>query len=141
MPEEIKNRTVYMLYRTDCGNDVYVGSTSQPLGKRLSEHKYNAGNPSRLKWYGGSKLYEKMRVVGVHNWEIVPLLTFACNRDTICEFEREWVKTLNTNLNTFYPVNEDLVKRKYRVKYRKKTKKRNGFTVGCVTLHVRVNIT
>ena len=45
MDDEIKNRTVYMLCRTDGGNDIYIGSTSQPLGKRFTEHKYNAGNP------------------------------------------------------------------------------------------------
>ena len=62
MADEIKNRTVYMLCRTDGGNDIYVGSTSQSLGQRFAVHKQNAGNPSRLKWYGGSKLYQKMRV-------------------------------------------------------------------------------
>ena len=125
MSDEIKNRTVYMLCRTgkpDDGTDIYIGSTSQPLGKRFSEHKYNAGNPSRLKYYGSSKLYEKMPEVGVQNWEIVPLLTFACNRDTIFESEKCWVKTLNANLNTVSPVREDLVRRRIMVKYRKKNK-------------------
>ena len=81
-----------MLCRTDGGNDVYVGSTSAPLCRRLSTHRQRAGNPSR--YYEGSKLYDKMREVGVKNWEIVLLLTFACNRETIFEFEREWVKAL-----------------------------------------------
>ena len=32
MPDDkIKNRTVYMLCRTDGGNDIYIGSTSTPL--------------------------------------------------------------------------------------------------------------
>ena len=39
---EIKNRTVYMLCRTDKteddGTDIYVGSTSKSLEKRLCEH-------------------------------------------------------------------------------------------------------
>ena len=43
MSDEIKNRTVYMLRRTDGGNDIYIGSTSQPLWKRFSDHKHNAG--------------------------------------------------------------------------------------------------
>ena len=107
MSDKIKNRTVYMLCRTDGGNDIYIGSTSQPLGKRFAEHKYNAGNPSRLKYYGSSKLYKKMRDVGVHNFRIVPLLTFACNRETIYEFEQEWVKTTGASLNTVSPVNDD----------------------------------
>lgn len=121
MSNEIKERTVYMLCRTDkVEDDVYVGSTSCPLEKRFSHHKYNAGNPSRLKYYGNSKLYKRMREVGIERWKIVPLLTFACNRETICEFEFQWVKALNADLNTLSPVDEDLFKRKYRVKYYKK---------------------
>ena len=54
MSSEIKNRTVYMLCRTDKtgddGTDVYVGSTSQPLEKRFVRHRQRAGNPSRLKY-------------------------------------------------------------------------------------------
>ena len=78
--DEIKNRTVYVLCRTDGGDGIYIGSTSQSLPQRFSEHKNNAGNPSRLKWYGGSKLYQKMREVGVHRWKIVPLIMIPCGR-------------------------------------------------------------
>ena len=60
MSNEIKNRTVFMLCRTDDGNDIYVGSTSIPLRKRFANHKCDVGNPSRLKHYRGSKLYERM---------------------------------------------------------------------------------
>ena len=90
MSNEIKNRTVYMLCRADKteddGNYVYVGSTSQPLCQRLRTHTHRAGNPSQ--YYGGSKLYERMREIRVQKCEIVPLLTFACTRAQICEFER-----------------------------------------------------
>ena len=41
--DEIKNRTVYMLCRTDGGTDIYVGSTSQSLPQRLSSHRQRAG--------------------------------------------------------------------------------------------------
>ena len=123
---EIKNRTVYMLSRTDGGNDTYVGCTSQPLGKRFSHHKQCAGNPSRSKYYGGSKLYQKMREVGVHRWKIIPLITFACDQNTICEMEREWIEALNANLNTHSPI-ENLVERMRVAKYRKKNKKTGRF--------------
>ena len=125
MSGEIKNRTVYMLCRVDGGNDVYVGSTSKPLGERFSEHKCNAGNPSRLKYHGTSKLYERMRDVGVHRWKIISLSTFACGRKTICEFEREWVKALGASLNTYSPFNED--RREYRVNYYKKNKEEKRY--------------
>ena len=124
--DEIRNRTVYILCRTYGGNDAYVGSTSQPLPKRFAEHKYNAGNPSRLKYFGSSKLYQKMREVGVHNFKIVSLLTFACNRDTIFGFEKQWVEATGANLNTNSPVNGDLVIKGYdreRKKHNKEVKR------------------
>ena len=111
-----------MLCRTDGGNDIYIGSTSCPLKQRFSQHKQDAGNPSRLKWYGGSKNYKKMREVGVQHWKIVPLLTFSCNRETICEFEHEWVKTTGANLNTVPPVNENVARRGYDKQRRRKNK-------------------
>ena len=114
-----------MLCRTDGGNDIYIGSTSQSLGKRFTEHKHNAGNPSRLKYYGSSKLYEEMREVGIHKWEIVPLLTFACNRDTIFEFEKQWVEATRANLNTNSPVNDDLVIKGYDRSTKNTTKRLN----------------
>ena len=61
-----------------------------------------------------------MREVGVHNFKIAPLLTFACTRGVICEFEREWVKALGANLNTFSPNDEDPTERERKIKYFKK---------------------
>ena len=112
-----------------------------PLGVRFTHHKCNAGNPSRLKYPGDSKLYRRMREVGVHRWKIVPLLTFACDRETICGFEREWIKALNADLNKLSPINGNLVKRKNMIKYHKKIKKRNGIIVKYVTLRLCIVIT
>ena len=131
MSGEIKNRTVYMLCRThkpEDGTDIYIGSTSQSLPQRFSQHKQDTGNPSRLKYHGGgSRLYQRMREVGVHNFKIVPLLTFACNRDTIFEFEREWVKAIGANLNTFSPISEDVAGREYQRRYGKKNKEKRRY--------------
>ena len=126
-PNEIKNRTVYMLCHTDGGTDIYVGSTSCPLWKRFSHHKYNAGDPSRLKWYGGSKLYKKMREVGVHNWKIVPLITYACNRETINEFEQAWVETTGASLNTVTPFGNNVAQKEYNRRLNKKNKEEKKY--------------
>ena len=51
--DEIKNRIVYVLCRTDKpedGSDIYIGSTSQPLKERLRCHRKNARN---FKMLGG----------------------------------------------------------------------------------------
>ena len=116
-----------MLSCIDGGDDIYRGSTSLPLGRRFSNHKQNAGNPSRLKWFGGSKLYKKMREVGVHNWKTAPLITYACDRGTIVAFEQVWVETTGANLNTFSPVNEDVAEREYDIKRRRRNKETMRF--------------
>ena len=134
MSDEIKNRTVYMLCRTDGGNDIYIGSTSLPLPQRFALHKYNAGNPSRLKWYGGSKLYQKMREVGVHRCKIVPLITIPCDRATACEFEQVWIKALNADLNTVAAAGKDVVKRGRQRRYRKNNKETRRYW--CETCNV-----
>ena len=76
MNNEIKPRTVYLLRRTDRpdnGVDLYVGSTSMNLRKRLSNHKYYTK-------ICNTKLHKKMIETGPENWTIEPLLTFSCNK-------------------------------------------------------------
>ena len=101
MNDEIKPRTVYLLRRTDRpddGTDIYVGSMSRALKKRLCEHNVRAiGNET-------SKLYKRMREVGLDNWEILPLLVFTCEKLTILGFEKMWINTLNADLNTLSPI-------------------------------------
>ena len=95
MTSEIKQRTVYQIVRTDKpndGTDIYVGSTSLSLKKRLSVHRYHA------KVCNG-KLYTRMQEVGIYNWEIIPLLTYSCDKKTIRGFEQQWVELLKSDLN------------------------------------------
>ena len=52
-----------------------------------------------------------MREIGVNNWQVVPLLTFTCDKKTIREFEGKWVEVLNTDLNTYSPLSDNYEKR------------------------------
>ena len=116
--DDIKPRTVYLLRRTDKEDDgtgLYVGSTSKPLKYRLSSHKC----PSN--YMRESKLYKKMREVGINNWEIIPFLSFACDRNTILKLEKVFIKTLNTDLNTNSPF-AGLNKKEYLANYNKVNK-------------------
>ena len=45
---------------------VYIGTTTRPLCKRISDHRYNA-----IKRGNTSKLYEYMREIGVERFKIV----------------------------------------------------------------------
>ena len=105
---EIKNRTVYMMCRTDKpddGTDIYVGSTSQPLCKRLCEHRYSAKNFIERGYSDNNKLFSRMNEVGLYNF--IPLVTFACDKNTIREFECSWVQTVGADLTTFSPITDN----------------------------------
>ena len=78
---ETRKRVVYLLCNknSDFGRDVYVGSTSQPLAQRLSNHKTDCLRIGNVE----NKLYKRMREVGLENWVMRPLLTLECSRDAI----------------------------------------------------------
>ena len=123
---EIKNRTVYLMRRTDKkddGTDVYVGSTSGSLRKRLWDHR---GDALRIR-NENNKLYKKMREVGLYNWEMIPLLSFTCDRRTILEIERERCNTLNADLNTYSPIFDVENRKKYLANYREFNIRNNAY--------------
>ena len=121
MSSEIKQRFVYVLTRTnkadDDETDVYVGSTSLSLRQRLWMHRYGVKRSN-------SKLYERMRTVGIYNWEIIPLLQRTCDKKTIRELESKWYKIMNADLNTISPVFDFDNKKKYNANYHKENKER-----------------
>ena len=113
MSDEIKNRTVYMLCRKDKpegGTDIYIGSTGRPLEERLREHKKNTRCLKKKNY----RLYIRMGEVGLQNWKIIPLLTFACNKKTIFEFEKQWIDLIGADLNTISPITD---RRGYKAEY------------------------
>ena len=101
---EIKVRKVYLLERTnkffDDGTDVYVGSTSGPLRKRLSEHRRH----SRV---CDSKLYTRMKETGISNWKIKPLSIHKCNKEEIRGYEKIQIEKLKPDLNKNIPLREN----------------------------------
>ena len=103
MSSETKPRAVYKLVRTDKpedGTDVYIGSTSQPLKKRLWCHRHDTKRVN-------SKLYTRMREVGAENWQILPLVVCPCNHEEIRTFEQQWVEFLKPDLNTHSPLDKN----------------------------------
>lgn len=115
--DRIKNRTVYMLCRTnkpDDGTDIYIGSTSKPLCQRLCAHRYRAKNFIGEGYSENNRLYKRMNDVGIMSWQIIPLLTFACNQKTIRDFERQWVTATGAGLNTYSPITD---RKEYKKEY------------------------
>ena len=104
MSDKIKDRTVYMLCRKgkkEDGADIYIGSTSQPLKERLRCHKKKAKKFRMLGYSENNKLFTRMCEIGLQNWKMVPLLTFAC----VCfEFEKQWIDLIGADLNMVSPI-------------------------------------
>ena len=117
MASEIKQRTVYVLTRTnkadDEDTDIYVGSTSKPLNERLHGHRYNVTRVD----CENNKLYKRMRAVGLQNWEIIPLLSRTCDQKTIRQLERKWCGIMNADLNTRLPITTPDEKKQQRANY------------------------
>ena len=112
MTSETKPRAVYKLVRTDKpedGTDAYVGSTSQPLKSRLWDHRASAKRVD-------SKLYTRMREVGVENWQILPLVICPCNKEEIFGYEKMWIDLLKPDLNAISPFKENNEKDRERVR-------------------------
>ena len=118
--------TVYLLCNEnlDLGRDVYVGSTSLTLAKRLSNHKNDCSRIGNEE----NKLYVRMREVGLENWIMRPLLTLESTGDEIRAFERMWCEILRSDLNTISPIrsaaeryqnNKEVILRKKAEHYRK----------------------
>ena len=121
--DEIKNRIVYVLTRKDKADDddtdIYVGSTSLPLEKRFSLHRYNANNFMDRGYSGNNRLYVRMNEIGLGNWEILPLLSRMCGIKTIREVEKNWIRILKADLNSYSSVTD---RKEYRAAYYKNNK-------------------
>jgi len=71
--------------------EVYVGSTSQELGRRIAEHKYRSKNN-----YNGL-LYDSIREYGFYNHSF-SVITEADKEDAM-ELEHFIIETFDTKLN------------------------------------------
>jgi group I intron endonuclease len=73
-PKDYANSKVYVI-RNTVNDKVYVGSTTQPLSKRMAQHR---SNMNATKNYN-IKIYQKMREVGVDKFYIELLELCPCN--------------------------------------------------------------
>ena len=118
MSDEIKQRIVYVLTRKDKADDddtdIYVGSTSQSLEKRLSQHKDTAKNFMKRGCSENNRLFVRMNEIGLDNWEVSPLALRTCDIKTIREVERKWIRVLGADLNSYSPITDQ---KEYKSRY------------------------
>ena len=92
------NAKIYRLVAT--GTDqVYIGSTCEPLAKRLYNHNWCAAHPESQKPTMACKLYEEGRTVAIQLIE-----AFPCeSRDQLLARERSWLENTPTAINRNTP--------------------------------------
>ena len=74
-------------------DDVYVGSTCQPLSKRMADHRMSINS----KRDGNMLLYSKMREHGANNFYIELLEEYPCNnKEQLRAKEGEYIRSLST---------------------------------------------
>lgn len=106
MPDYSKGK-IYKI-ENDIDDEIYIGSTVQPLCKRWECHKRNCNNGE------SSKLYNLMREYGVEHFKIILVEEYPCdNVEQLTQKEAEYIKQLGT-LNKYIPKKKDDGKNKYK---------------------------
>ena len=120
-----QNGKIYCI-RNSITPDIYIGSTTQPLSKRMETHR------SKCKKYeGGCVLFKQMRELGLDNFYIELLEEFPCDnveqlRKREGELTREHKPKLNTRIecrtNQEYYIDTRDVRLQYNKEYYDKNK-------------------
>lgn len=116
MKYSYKDGKIYKLYNKDKPEEVYIGSTTNVLNKRYSQHKYIASYSCSSKI-----LFED------NNTPIIELLeNYPCNNKKELELrERYWIEKYPKHINNYIParskeeydeINKEILKQ-YRKEY------------------------
>ena len=117
MPDYSKGKIYKLLNAVT--DDIYVGSTVQPLSCRLFGHKYNIDLPQHEK----NKLYCKMKELGADNFYIELLENYPCQtREELRAREGHRIREISTlnqqiagrDSKGFHDDNAEMLKQKSR---------------------------
>ena len=86
------NGKIYKIWN-DANNEVYIGSTFQPLCKRMANHRTHATCENKY----NTKLYTMMRALGFDLFHIELIETFPCiNKEELRKREGELIREFGT---------------------------------------------
>ena len=92
-----QNGKIYKIVN-DINVKIYVGSTCNPLSKRMGQHRSVANN--FITSGNGTEIQRHMYDLGIGHFEIILLESFPClNRDELNKRERYYVEQLKSELN------------------------------------------
>ena len=91
--KKFKNGKIYSIRCTTNEELIYIGSTCQPLYKRIYDHKAAAkGN-----YFKNMLLYVKMNELGPDKFYIELIMNYPCkNREELNKIEGEYIRKLST---------------------------------------------
>ena len=86
------NGRIYCI-RNNVNDDIYVGSTTQPLSHRFQKHKCGLKNTSK----NTCSIYRKMNEIGIENFYIELIEEYPCeNIEQLRRKEGEWIRKVST---------------------------------------------
>lgn len=89
--KSFQNGRVYKIWNTIDG-EIYVGSTTQPLSKRMWRHKNDS-----MKAIPPQRIHKHMKDLGADNFSIELIEEFPCNNvEQLHKKEGEWVRKIAT---------------------------------------------
>ena len=115
------NSKIYCI-RNHLDDDIYVGSTTQALSKRMAKHRENRFSPKNI----NLKFYQKLNELGVENFYIELLEEYPCeNNDQLRAREGHFIREMATlngriearNKHEWYQDNKEHVKEKAKQDY------------------------
>ena len=79
--------------RNNINDEIYVGSSTQPLSKRMEKHRSTIKDIKR----GKCSLYQRMKELGVENFYIELIEEYPCeNIEQLRRKEGEWIRKMAT---------------------------------------------
>ena len=89
---DYKNGKIYCI-RNTVDDDIYTGSTTQPLSKRMVGHRSDMKSERRRHYI----LYQKMNELGIENFYIELIEEFPCeNKEQLTAKEGEYIRKMAT---------------------------------------------
>ena len=115
--KDYKNGKIYKIWN-DVDDELYVGSTTQPLSKRMNVHRaYARGGKNQ-------RIYKHMRGCGIDNFKIELIEYYPCEtKEELLKREGHWIRKIGTlNMNRAYTTDEE--KKEYQKEYREQNKEK-----------------
>ena len=93
-----QNGKIYCIWNY-IDDDIYVGSTTQPLSKRMAWHRQSTRKESKKHY----KIYQKMNEIGIDNFYIELYVKYSCDsKEELFRKEGEIIRELKPVLNNLF---------------------------------------